>query len=141
MKTTFEQEVNQARTLLDVLLILKKKTMLDTHVSTLAYLDHIVEPFNGKYGVWSCRPFPLDSDQKEYQIPAYYFSADGDAFSKDATVLIVFADRNFINGLKSPFATPTETADQLTHSLKYAIIVSLPGLGLTQSEEDAIMDF
>lgn len=141
MKTTLEQQISEAKSLLDVLLILKQKTMLDTHVATLAYLDNNVKTFNGKYGVWICRPFPLDENQNEYNIHAYYFSSEGDNFVKDKIVLIVFTDRNFINNLESVTNVPKETNDVLLHSLKYGIIVSLPGLNLTQAEKEAILDF
>lgn len=140
MRTTFDEMVANAKTFLDVLLILKQKTMLDTHVATLVYLDSIVSPFDGKKGIWSCRPFPLNEKQPEYKIQAYYFSADGDGFKKGSIALIVFCDMNFISGLMSPSPEPKETKDQVLHSLKYGVIVSLPGVALTESEKDEILE-
>lgn len=141
MRTTFEDQIAQAKTLLDVLLILKQKTMLDTHVATLAYLESVVSPFDGKRGIWSCKPFPLDEGQSEYQLQAYYFSGDGDSFQSGSIVLVVFCDRNFINGLQTPGPTPKETKDQILHSLKYGVIVSLPGVALTAAEKEELLDF
>ena len=141
MRETLETRIGQAKNLLDVLLILKEKTMLDTHVATLAYLDHNISTFNGKYGIWSCRPFPLDTNQPEYQIQAYYFSQDGDEFVEDRMVAILFTDRNFINDLYSVSNTPKETRDQNLHSIKFGVIVSLPGIALTEEEKNEVLDF
>lgn len=141
MKTTFDSQIDNANSLLDVLLILKQKTMLDTHVATLAYLDNRVKAFDGKAGIWSCRPFPLDQGQGEYRIEAYYFSADGDSFSQGSLALIVFCDRNFIQGIGSAINQPSQTSDEILHSLKYGVITSLPGLSLTSEEKAQILDF
>ena len=140
MRTNLEQQISQAKSLLDVLLILKQVTMLDTHVATLVYLDSLIKPFDGRAGVWACKPFPLSEGQGEYLIHSYYFSAEGDSFSEGAMALVVFCDMNFISGLQTPGPTPTETKDQVLHSLKYGVIVSLPGLSLTAKEKEEILD-
>lgn len=140
MRETLEEKVSNAKSLTDVLLILKQVTMLDTHVATLAYLEEVVSPFDGKKGIWSCKPFPLDEGQSEYQIQAYYFSADGDNFRSGSIALIVFADRNFINGLQTPGPTPVQTRDEILHSIKYGVMVSLPGAELTEEEKEEILE-
>ena len=141
MRETLENKISDATSLLDVLLILKEKTMLDTHVATLAYLENNISTFDGKSGIWICRPFPLDQGQEEYQIQAYYFSADGDKFEKGKMVVILFTDRNFINDLKSVTNIPKETNDLTLHSLKFGVIISLPGVALTKEEKQQILDF
>lgn len=141
MKTNLEMQISEAKSLLDVLLILKQKTMLDTHVATLAYLRNNIRKFTDKYGIWECSPFPLDQGQDTYNIQAYYFSADGDNFNRDKMVLVVFTDRNFINSLQSVNTVPKETQDVNTHSIKYGVIVSLPGVSLTPSEKSEILKF
>lgn len=140
MRETLEERISNAKSLLDVLLVLKQKTMLDTHVATLAYLEEAISPFDGKKGIWSCKPFPLDEGQSEYQIQAYYFSADGNGFKTGSIVLVVFADRNFISGLSTPGPTPTQTKDEILHSTKYGVIVSLPGIELTEEEKEEILE-
>ena len=141
MREDLASEISNATTLQDVLLILKKVTMLDTHVATLAYLEENIKPFNGRYGIWTCRPFPLDTDQEVYQIQAYYFSKEGDSYSKNTMAVIVFMDRNFINSLNSVNYEPKQTRDLGLHSIKYAVLMSLPGLELSPEEEEEIMDF
>lgn len=141
MRETLETKVSQAKSLLDVLLILKEVTMRDTHVATLAYLDSNLSSFNGKYGIWNCRPFPLYEGQDEYTIQGYYFSADGDNFTPNTIILIVFTDKNFINNLQVIENKPQQTKDVNLHLLKYGVIVSLPGIELTPAEKQAILDF
>lgn len=141
MKKDLETQIAEAKTLLDVLLILKQKTMLDTHVATLAYLRNNIRQFRDGYGIWECSPFPLDQGQGVYNIQAYYFSSNGDKFKQDTMALIVFTDRNFINSLQSINTIPKETQDLDMHSLKYGIIVSLPGLDLTTAEKKSILNF
>lgn len=140
MRKTFDDKISEAKSLLDVLLILKEKTMLDTHVATLVYLNRVVSTFNGKYGIWECRPFPLNEKQEEYRIQAYYFSQDGDSFITDSLALVVFTDRNFINNLQTSGAFVKQTTDETTHSLKFGVIVSLPGLSLSPEEKKNILD-
>ena len=139
MKTDLEQQVSEARSLLDVLLILKSVTMKDTHVATLAYVERNISPFDGKSSVWSCRPFPLEQGQSEFRIEAYCFSEDA-SFPEGSIVLITFADRNFINSLQASSASPKPTPDQGNHSLKYGVISSSPYLGLTEEEKEEILD-
>ena len=140
MRSTLETKISEAKSLLDVLLILKDKTMLDTHVATLAYLRNNITKFNGKYGVWECSPLPLDGDQAEYLTQAYYFTSDGDNFKADSLVLVVFTDMNFINNLQSTTAVPKRTDDVILHSVKYGIIVYLPALGLSDAEKAQILN-
>ena len=141
MRQTLETKIADAKSLIDVLNVFKEVIMLDTHVATLAYLDENLQTFNGKYGIWSCRPFPLDDDQEIYQIQAYYFSEEGDGYEKNAMVAVIFMDRNFINSLQSVDATPKKTDDYGLHSLKYGVILSLPGLALSPTEKEEILDF
>lgn len=141
MKTTFEEKIDQATSILDVLLILKEVTMLDTHVATLAYLEEIVYPFNGKYGIWACKPFPLDEGQAEYRLQAYFFTPEGNSFSKGSIALVTFCDYNFISGLQSPGPTPRETKDQILHSLKYGVISSMPSMEMSEEQKEELLDF
>ena len=124
MRTTFEQQIAEAKSLLDVLLILKQKTMLDTHVATLAYLNEQIQPHDGKFGIWTASPFPLDSGQSEYRIQAYYFDKASDNSLKSGDIVVIlFMDRNFINNLQSAFTEPKPTNDEIIHSLKYGVLI------------------
>ena len=67
MKQTLQDKIANAKSLLDVLLVMKDSIMIDTHVSTLAYFDHNIEPFDGTYGIAAVRPFPLEKDQDPYE--------------------------------------------------------------------------
>lgn len=127
MKKDFETRISEAETLTDVLLLLKESTLLDTHVSTLAYLTNKVEEFNGKYGIYECRPFPLKEKQEVYNLQAYYFNPSLDNLSSGDIVLVVFTDKNFINNLYSNDETPKETQDQGNHLLKYGVIIPING--------------
>lgn len=140
MRESFEERIAGAHDLLDVLLILKDKTMLDTHVATLAYLEENVHPFDGNYGIWRCSPFPLDQGQESYSIQAYYFSSEGDSYLPKKKTLIVFTDLNFISSLETVDYAPRQTTDPLTHSIKYGVLVGLPGLDLSAEEKEEILD-
>lgn len=124
MRQTLQDKIANAKNLLDVLLVMKESIMIDTHVSTLAYFDHNVEPFNGTYGIASVRPFPLEEDQQSYEVQVYYFESSGDDFEADTIVTVIFADRNFINNLNAvePVGKPTD--DTTLHTYKFGIITS-----------------
>ena len=124
MRQTLQDKIANAKNLLDVLLVMKESIMIDTHVSTLAYFDHNVEPFNGTYGIASVRPFPLEEDQQPYEVQVYYFESVGDDFEDDTIVTVIFADRNFINNLNAvePVGKPTD--DTTLHTYKFGIITS-----------------
>ena len=125
MKQTLETRISNADSLLDVLLLLKEKTMMDTHVATLAYVDSIdtEKTENNKYGIVKCRPFPLDEGREEYSIFAYYFKNDS-SFEKGDIVLILYTDLNFIGSLNSLDTKSRETKDTTYHSIKKGLIIS-----------------
>lgn len=128
MRENLETKVSNAKTLLDVLLILKEKTMQDIHVASLAYLDENIQEFNGKFGIWRCRPFPLEENQSEYTIQAYYFTENGNPSDKGLKsgqiVVILYMDKNFINNLNVTDGNPKPTQDLIYHSLKYGVILN-----------------
>lgn len=127
MKETLATKISNASSLTDVLLILKEKTLMDTHVSTLAYVDELTQEKteSNKYGIVKCKPFPLNVEQEEFSIYAYYFKADSTAYLKEKNniVLVLFTDLNFISNLNSINNKPKETSDLIYHSLKYGIII------------------
>jgi len=129
MKSTLEEKISTAATLLDVLLILKDKIALDIHVATMAYVvEHTQKIKNddettNKYGIIRCKPFPLDAKQEEYIIEAYYFTEDGDDLQENNIVIILFMDRNFINDLKAIDNRPRQTNDLMLHTIKYGVIM------------------
>lgn len=125
MKQSLETKISNADSLLDVLLLLKEKTLMDTHVSTLAYVDEIqIEKTDeNKFGLVKCKPFPLDEDREEYSVFAYYFNKDSE-FNKNDIVLILYTDLNFISGLDSVDNKPKPTRDLIYHSTKYGIIIN-----------------
>lgn len=130
MRETLESKISSAKNLLDVLLILKEVTMRDTHVATLAYLDENIKEWSesSPYGIWRCRPFPLEEGQPEYNIQAYYFTENGNTSNEDLKknkiVVILFMDRNFINNLQAVDETPKTTYDLTLHSLKFGVILN-----------------
>ncbi len=123
MREDLETKISTASTLLDVLMILKEKIMLDTHVSTLAYVDEIVNDYGllGPYSIIKVKPFPLDINQEEYTLQAYCFK--NTSFAKNDLVLVIFTDKNFILNLNSE--TPKETQDLQTHLLKYGVVIPI----------------
>ena len=141
MKTTLEERISTASTLLDVLLILREMTMLDTHVATLAYFQSITE-FN-EYSIVKCKPFPLNTNQEEYTISAYCFNQNVSNLTKNSIILVIFTDRNFINNLNSVDKLPKETTDLSTHLIKYGIAILLNDSlqELSPEEKEEILDF
>lgn len=125
MRETLEERIDKADSLLDVLLILREKIMLDTHVATLAYVeDVILERTNeNKYGIIKCKPFPLLEEQEPYSIQAYYFK-ENNTFEAGDIILVVFTDLNFIGNLKTVDTKPRETQDVIYHSTKYGIVIN-----------------
>lgn len=125
MRQDLETEISTASTLQDVLMILKKVTMLDTHVGTLAFVAEKPRwDSTNNCGIIKCKPFPLDTNQSEYAIEAYYFKeSTTDSLSVDDIVVILFTDRNFINNLKVVDKQPRETNDYTTHSLKFGVVI------------------
>lgn len=121
MREDLETKISSASTLLDVLMILKQVTMLDTHVATLAFVAE-KENWKDNYGTIRCNPFPLDTNQPEYTIEAYYFNSESH-FNVGDIVVILFMDRNFINNLKVVDKKPRVTKDLGIHSLKYGVII------------------
>jgi hypothetical protein len=128
MKETLEAKVARASSLLDILLIMKEKTMQDLHVASLAFVKEIIsQPDANKrnsYGILRVAPFPLNTNQDEYSINAYYFNPEY-IFSENDIVLIIFCDLNFISNLNVVDSTQKQTQDTLKHSLKYGIVIPL----------------
>jgi hypothetical protein len=125
MKQTSESRISDADSLLELLLLLKEKTLMDTHVATLAYVDEVqVEKTDdNKFGLVKCKPFPLDEDREEYTVFAYYFNKDSE-FNKNDIVLILYTDLNFISGLDSVDNKPKPVRDIIYHSTKCGIIIN-----------------
>ena len=140
MRDTLQEKIATASTLLDVLLILKDATKMDTHVATLAYVDSIYKPFNGVYSIVKCRPIPLISEQTEYYNYAYLLN-DGSDLSKNQIVMIVYMDNNFINSLDSITMKQTRTRDLDCHSLTYGVIVEMNLPELSPEEREELLDF
>lgn len=126
MKKTLEEKISEASSLLDVLNIVKEKTMLDTHVATLAYVDEIIkQPSSASmYGCLRVKPFPLNNKRKEYAIQAYYFDATH-IYEQNDIVLVIFTDINFVSSLNDIDYKPKNTNDELTHSMSYGIVIPL----------------
>lgn len=124
MRDTLEEKIAKASSLFDVLMIMKEKTMLDTHVATLAYIEEEIENDDTKsYAIWRCKPFPLYHNQSAYSIQAYSFKERN--YSDGDIVLIVFTDLNFIASLNSVDTSQKQTQDNLLHSMKYGIVISI----------------
>ena len=121
MREDLESEISSATSLLDVLLILKKVTMIDTHVATLAYVVG-EQTWKDSYGTIRCKPFPLDTNQSEYIIEAYYFNSES-IINENDIVVILFMDKNFINNLNAVDNKPRITQDLGTHLIKYGIVI------------------
>ena len=137
MRETLDTKIANASDLLDVLLILKEVTMMDTRVATLAYLDENIQKYDGTCGIWRCKPFPLAEGQEDFTVQAYYFSKKGDEpsedseeepseedFKKGKIVVILFMDRNFISNLEAVDKNPKQTTDLTLHSLKFGVILN-----------------
>ena len=147
MRETEEQRINNASSLLDVLLILKHNIFSDLKVATLAYVEEIVQPINedNSFGIVRCKPFPLNVNQQSYSIYAYYFDKDSNSGTEhefvikdnneeklfvvhtgleiNDIILVVFCDKNFINNLNATNGTCLTSDDENYHSLKYGVVV------------------
>lgn len=129
MRKDLDYEIDAADSLLDVLLIMEKVILKNTHVGTLAFVKEVYKEYDEDgYGILICDPFPLNQGQEQYSIQAYYFNRDLE-FSPNDKVLIVFTDLNFISNLNVNDNKPRETQDNIFHSLKCGVVIPFSAAG------------
>lgn len=139
----YESDIDTVDSLFDILKLLKHNIMLTLNVSTLAFVQEIIQEKtnDNNYGIIRVKPFPVIKNQDEYSILAYYFDKLSNPNTKINTkingidteietgfkindiVQIVFCDKNFINNLQVKDNSIKPTNDIKYHSLKYGIVV------------------
>mgnify|MGYP006978918754 CR=1 FL=1 len=135
----YESDIDTVDSLFDILKLLKHNIMLTLNVSTLAFIQEIIQEKtnDNNYGIIRVKPFPVIKNQDEYSILAYYFDKLSNpntkingidteietGFKINDIVQIVFCDKNFINNLQVKDNSIKPTNDIKYHSLKYGIVV------------------
>ena len=121
------QEKNlNCQTWIDLFKLVIQKTKEQIHCGTLAKFKEIERRFEDGYGIAVFNPFPLTTDQQNFELKAYYFKKETeDIFDKDVEksniYCIIFMDNNFFANLSS--GTITKTSDTDLHSLSYGIVI------------------
>ena len=121
------QEKNlNCQTWIDLFKLVIQKTKEQIHCGTLAKFKEIERRFEDGYGIAIFNPFPLTTDQQNFELKAYYFKKETeDIFDKDVEksniYCIIFMDNNFFANLSS--GTITKTSDTDLHSLSYGIVI------------------
>lgn len=121
------QEKNlNCQTWIDLFKIVIQKTKEQIHCGTLAKFKEIERHFEDGYGIAVFNPFPLTTDQQNFDLKAYYFKKETeDIFQADKEnaniYCIMFMDNNFFASLSSGIITKTSDTD--LHSLSYGIVI------------------
>ena len=120
-----EKNIN-CQTWIDLFKIVIQKTKEQIHCGTLAKFKEIERHFEDGYGIAVFNPFPLTTDQQNFELKAYYFKKETeDIFRKEdddpKIYCIIFMDNNFFASLSS--GTITKTSDTDLHSLSYGIVI------------------
>ena len=119
------QEKNlNCQTWIDLFRLVIQKTKEQIHCGTLAKFKEIERHFEDDYGIAVFNPFPLTTDQQNFELKAYYFKKETeDIFESDKEKIycIIFMDNNFFASLSS--GTITKTSDTDLHSLSYGIVI------------------
>lgn len=121
------QEKNlNCQTWIDLFKLVIQKTKEQIHCGTLAKFKEIERHFEDGYGIAVFNPFPLTTDQQNFDLKAYYFKKETeDIFEADKEnsniYCIIFMDNNFFASLSSGIITKTSDTD--LHSLSYGIVI------------------
>ena len=118
-----EKNINY-QTGIDLFKLVIQKTKEQIHCGTLAKFKEIERPFEDGYGIAVFNPFPLTTDQQNFDLKAYYLKKEKeDIFynDKDKIYCIIFMDNNFFASLSSGIITKTSDTD--LHSLSYGIVI------------------
>ena len=118
-----EKNINY-QTGIDLFKLVIQKTKEQIHCGTLAKFKEIERPFEDGYGIAVFNPFPLTTDQQNFDLKAYYLKKETeDIFynDKDKIYCIIFMDNNFFASLSSGIITKTSDTD--LHSLSYGIVI------------------
>ena len=125
------ERLSSTNSFLDLFYMLKRISKKETHVSTLAYFDRIIQGYNKSvgFGIAEVKPFPLEKGQTEYKLNCYFF-ADVEINQNDM-VLVVFSDFEFSGNLNSTasIGTPQVTNSTLNHDLSFGIMLPFNGTG------------
>ena len=114
--------IGNTDSLLDLLKLTSDKTSELIKVSTLAKVKSIKTQYSEerRYGVLNVAPFPLNKNESEYDIIAYYFS---NIDFKDI-VLIVFTDLYFADNLNNLNAI-VPTSKTIRHTSSNAVAIKI----------------
>lgn len=119
------QEKNlNCQTWIDLFKIVIQKTKEQIHCGTLAKFKEFERHFEDGYGIAVFNPFPLTTNQQNFDLKAYYFKKETeDIFESDKEKIycIIFMDNNFFASLSSGIITKTSDTD--LHSLSYGIVI------------------
>ena len=117
-------DVDNTNSLLDLLKLTSDKTSELIKVSTLAKVKSIKTQYSEgrRYGVLNVAPFPLNKNESEYDIIAYYFSNID--FKENDIVLIVFTDLYFADNLNNLDAI-VPTSKTIRHTSSNAVAIKI----------------
>lgn len=117
-------DVSNTNSLLDLLKLTSDKTSELIKVSTLAKVKSIKTQYSDekRYGVLNVTPFPLNNNESEYSIIAYYFS--NIEFKENDIVLIVFTDLYFAENLNN-LDVITTSPKTTRHTTSNAVVIKI----------------
>lgn len=118
-----EKNIN-CQTWIDLFRLVIQKTKEQIHCGTLAKFKEIERHFEDGYGIAVFNPFPLTTDQQNFDLKAYYLKKETEDIlesDKEKIYCIIFMDNNFFASLSSGIITKTSDTD--LHSLSYGIVI------------------
>lgn len=123
----FQEKNIECKTWLDLFKLTIQKTKEQIHCGTLAKYKDIELPWSEDkgYGIAIFTPFPLTTNQQNFEIKAYFLNPpeEGKAkFVEGQICCIIFMDNNFVSCLTSGNIMKTNDTD--LHSLSYGIVIN-----------------
>lgn len=120
--TEQQEKIRDIQTWTDLFRYTIEIAKAETHCGTLAFYKEIVSEWNetDKYGIATFTPFPIQTDQEEFYLNAYFFKAET-VFEENKIYCILFMDNNFIGSLHEQRVLKTQDTEK--HSLTYGIVI------------------
>ena len=137
-------KVDDAHSLAEILLLLRKSIMKDIHVSTLAFYSSTIEAYTPEkgYGIISARPFPLMENQDSYTISCYYLEER--EFTFNQVLIVLYTDLIFAENLKTDKSVSQKAKNQDVHTQMSGILVSAPDINVYEDPDNSnniVIDF